>query len=1011
MAAPMSSDGACGFRPSSKEGATIFLGLAPSSAHGGGTGGPALLAGADAGITEFCSSASSAPAGGTPLANAPAGQLVEDEIICKPMPLVSGGSTFQWEGLRHALPEPCWKLLNGEVELGDGMAGIQLSMDHHTSCWKLLAHLENIAPINVLVGAGFCKQHATGLAMARPIKTWDILCPIFCLVKLLRKNRFWGKVEEGAMHALRKNFCWIKQEEVPNWRPHPADLEHAERVLETCYYTRELRSSRDDNDDAKMREEEQKRRALGQRLKDHCPGNWRKKNVVHWCKGCCDNWEEAVAHTYQLIMSVVFTMLGIPAANKWLSLWPTASDAALMLNFHKIFHEALRYACGFKLDDSLEAVSDISEADLLGCPDNGQQAWKREESRKARKVLRWTEEPAHNIYLLAYLVTCGHVMRLHYSLFKWGHRCPMATTRSYVFDLCDSHKSVATKVLGELGKMIFHGQGWALIEDIIGPYQTWPPHIKSSIEHGTLQLYSQVWRRLLHWFLEQWPWKLVCVADPECPRDRKWRVIGELFAAPESVLDSTSLKIRKCAGSPEALLHHWWQVFLYNFFNKTAVSNAFLECMFAQIKQLCHHSPKPLSAALVQAKQLCRNFQRANAAKRKWEETLALPNSVRVPSSANRTKRPRPAWVIRKGEQRGCDARNEYCAKVIRERPDGETQQDAMIRACQEWGNTVANEQEDHRRKGKAEQITKRISADQRMQLATEDPGPATSVWGTSDGCPHFSLAAETIRRQMELPGGVKAAAAKHTAHARPVSEPSRGGLPTTSIPFRPPTPESIQRLSDIGKKCHEELLTLFALMFGPRGKKKEMQRAPMLVACSSCSLNVIIRCTSFLTPITGVQAEFVLYSVVTADGVRDAWTSEPINAPCEAVLRQEEYLGDGPALLCPMVECDLLATCITRAQGGEPDARPGPWTFQKLDSRGRCCAGCKYVRDPCDGHWRDYRHRAREAEAGQRVGTDQSQSTAQVGLAAVAAGGEKEKSAWGPTEKESTPLPWRNRH
>ena len=95
---------------------------------------------------------------------------------------------------------------------------------------------------------------------------------------------------------------------------------------------------------------------------------------------------------------------------------------------------------------------------------------------------------------------------------------------------------------------------------------------------------------------------------------------------------------------------------MYNFFNKTAVSNAFLECMFAQIKQLCHHSPKPLSAALVQAKQLCRNFQRANAATRKWAEAFSTDRQL---PEANRTKRPRPAWVIRRGELRGCDARND----------------------------------------------------------------------------------------------------------------------------------------------------------------------------------------------------------------------------------------------------------------------------------------------------------------------------------------------------------------
>ena len=91
------------------------------------------------------------------------------------------------------------------------------------------------------------------------------LCPLFCLVKLMRKTHFWGKVQDGVYSSIKKNFIWKRAEEDPDWRPDPADLEHADKVLETCYYYRELRTEKDDADASKVQDGIKKRRALGQK--------------------------------------------------------------------------------------------------------------------------------------------------------------------------------------------------------------------------------------------------------------------------------------------------------------------------------------------------------------------------------------------------------------------------------------------------------------------------------------------------------------------------------------------------------------------------------------------------------------------------------------------------------------------------------------------------------------------------------------------------------------------------
>ena len=123
-------------------------------------------------------------------------------------------------------------------------------------------------------------------------------------------------------------------------------------------------------------------------------------------------------------------------------------DTALMLNFHKIFREALQYATGLDVDDKLAAeLSDLSESDLVGCPDHGSKAWHKEETRKARKVLAWMSDHASNALLLGYLTICGSTMRLHYTLFKRAQMAPHGNHRSLILELCNPQRSVAAKVL------------------------------------------------------------------------------------------------------------------------------------------------------------------------------------------------------------------------------------------------------------------------------------------------------------------------------------------------------------------------------------------------------------------------------------------------------------------------------------------------------------------------------------------------------------------------------------
>ena len=122
-------------------------------------------------------------------------------------------------------------------------------------------------------------------------------------------------------------------------------------------------------------------------------------------------------------------------------------------------------------------------------------------------------------------------------------------------------------MLVKLTHQIFDSEEWALLQDRHGPFKEWPAVLTETVGNVTTRLYAQVWRRLLYIFL-QWPWKLAIVGDPSCPRPVKWLVAQAVFDVDERALDRNSQKIRKEAGSPEALMNPWWQNFLVHLFNK-----------------------------------------------------------------------------------------------------------------------------------------------------------------------------------------------------------------------------------------------------------------------------------------------------------------------------------------------------------------------------------------------------------------------------------------------------------
>ena len=213
-------------------------------------------------------------------------------------------------------------------------------------------------------------------------------------------------------------------------------MQHARSILELAFYHWDLRTCADERVLLEHQRSDAQKRTDGEHLVQACPGDWRKREIIHWCHGCCSSFEDAVDHVQSMLDAVCFRMLKVPSSNKWLSMWPLVADLCLMAAFHKVFKVAFQDAVGIVTSQNEDDLSDFSETELLGMPLEGDE-WHKQEKRRALKAFRWIECRATFPKLMLFSHTVGPVMKLHYTLFKYAQLAPQGSQKSLLFQLCD----------------------------------------------------------------------------------------------------------------------------------------------------------------------------------------------------------------------------------------------------------------------------------------------------------------------------------------------------------------------------------------------------------------------------------------------------------------------------------------------------------------------------------------------------------------------------------------------
>ena len=401
-------------------------------------------------------------------------EVREDELVCRPCSLAANSSAGMWSALKAVLPDSLWKLLQGVTS--EELVALTPGSDQFSACQMMIEHLTNCtgsAADRIFVLPGWCHQHKSGNSLQTVTQKTGILRPEFCLARRLKAEKFKKRFREGMRVALRLSLKHIKGSENPGWQPEQSHLDHARTVLELFYFKKDIRNSRDPEDPEQQRTLEDLRRKRGEALLKRFQGDWRKKDIAFFDPSDeFGSFDEAVHEATRLLEVAGFEIVGDPAENKWLSVWPVNQTLGMMQSFHFVFLFALRYACGVQGNEVEDAAMRRHEDETVGVLSSD--AWHKLERRRELRALSWAEERSSAFSVALFSFIGEKCIRHHFRFFKHAQQSPFGDDESIIFALCRPNNFIQ-KSVDELWGLLESDDDWKPVATLFGAFASWAP--------------------------------------------------------------------------------------------------------------------------------------------------------------------------------------------------------------------------------------------------------------------------------------------------------------------------------------------------------------------------------------------------------------------------------------------------------------------------------------------------------------------------------------------------------
>ena len=558
------------------------------------------------------------------------GVVSDQDIIKRPVALRHATAACMWAA-SCATGDPTWLNFADDETVFPQASwyATLISSDGGAPNLLLVKHLHNTLPDRHLCLHSICAQHRTGAVVEDITRKSGLLPPLFCTANVFAKGDFFQDIRDEVCRYLEKHLRVLPPEE---FHANVDDDRLARALLEMFYVGHG--------------EQEEKSHAKRQQDVDaflsFFHGPWGGP-LVHVCPaGCCGeapcaNKEETLRKAMDLLNTVIFRHLEVPAVNKWTKVFPVFAKVFLMASFGKLMARAMRAKMGV---DDLDEGSDLSDDAQVGAPQDEKRTHKKLSSKRKSKTLDFIESKDTLWRMLLWLSICGVVMVVHYRLFKfgtWHSHCN--DQRCGTFEFVNRSSNPALKAMVVLSFMICDPMGagrehWLPMILRYGPTRAWPKKIMQEAQSSIIRTFCALWRRLvLPW--ASYPWLLAHIVDPSASEESRRTAAQAFFnkgrTRPCCLDHYFGKKLHATFTTWEALFEGDVHEFLYAVFSRAVVTSTFVERVFSNLSAWTIN--RRLSLASLQAMHVTASFSQAVDRSRAMADT-------RRPTSKSR-----PAWI------------------------------------------------------------------------------------------------------------------------------------------------------------------------------------------------------------------------------------------------------------------------------------------------------------------------------------------------------------------------------
>ena len=423
------------------------------------------------------------------------GTRCEEELVFEPVNMAATSAASMWGAWRQQFPPLLWRWFDPEANADNlpTMMCVTLGCDRCSANEMLVAHVAEQLPPNAFLLPGFCKQHATAGVLVAITRRLQILNPVYCMAKRLRHRSVYSRYLQGIRAALEKHVKHIRGHDDPQWRPLQRHILHSHNVvhllgIKSKYNGQLAEVSPDVADGPTAREKH------ATALLKHCCGDWNLPEVVFWDpEDKFTSRAEVCSFIFDLLMQMGYHLLGNPAENKWLSVYPMMCSLVGMMAFHSVFKQAIRQACLVE-GNGVQDVSDISDSELVGRVTA--EGWFRQERRRDLKIARWMEHPDAQFHAILFVTVTSAIMRLHFTLFEHAQTSPFGKKQSLLFRMLGEQSPVRA-VLEELWAMLVKSDRLGMLESSYGRFATWSCRRKAVFREVVVMAIGELERRLV----------------------------------------------------------------------------------------------------------------------------------------------------------------------------------------------------------------------------------------------------------------------------------------------------------------------------------------------------------------------------------------------------------------------------------------------------------------------------------------------------------------------------------